>query len=67
MTEVQGRGTGALNIERIYSTNVPAVESGGPLPRAGLRDTGLRHQREPHGDAGSQGEPGRQLLGSPTR
>ena len=26
MTEVQGRGTGALNIERIYSTMVPAEE-----------------------------------------
>ena len=26
MTEVQGRGTGALNIERIYSTTVPAEE-----------------------------------------
>jgi hypothetical protein len=26
MTEVQGRGTGALNIERIYSTTVPADE-----------------------------------------
>jgi hypothetical protein len=26
VTEVQGRGTGALNIERIYSTTVPAEE-----------------------------------------
>jgi hypothetical protein len=26
MTEVQARGTGALNIERIYSTTVPAEE-----------------------------------------
>jgi hypothetical protein len=26
MTEVQGRGTGALNIERVYSTTVPAEE-----------------------------------------
>jgi hypothetical protein len=26
MTEVQGRGTGALNIERIYSTTVSAEE-----------------------------------------
>jgi hypothetical protein len=26
MTEMQGRGTGALNIERIYSTTVPAEE-----------------------------------------
>ena len=26
MTEVQGRGTGGLNIERIYSTTVPAEE-----------------------------------------
>ena len=26
MTEVDGRGTGALNIERIYSTTVPAEE-----------------------------------------
>jgi hypothetical protein len=24
MTEVQGKGTGALNIERIYSTTIPA-------------------------------------------
>ena len=26
MTEVHGRGTGALNFERIYSTTVPAEE-----------------------------------------
>ena len=26
MTEVQGRGRGALNVERIYSTTVPAEE-----------------------------------------
>jgi hypothetical protein len=26
MTEMQGRRTGALNIERIYSTTVPAEE-----------------------------------------
>jgi hypothetical protein len=61
MTEVQGKGMGTLNIERIYSTTVPAEElapdAGGPLPRAGVRGTGLPHQREPHGDAGAQGEP----------
>ena len=65
MAEEQGRGTGAgrpaLNIERIYSTTVPGggarPDAGGPLPRAGVRGTGLPHERGPHGDAGAQGEP----------
>jgi hypothetical protein len=61
MAEVQGRGTGALNIERIYKHNPPAggarPDAGGPLPRAGVRGTDLPHQLEPHGDAGPQRKP----------
>jgi hypothetical protein len=47
----------ALNTERVYTTTIPAEElarAGGPLPRAGVRGTGLSHQRGPHGDAGAR-------------
>ena len=53
-------GVPALNIERIYSTTVPAEELARALAdhfRAGVRGTGLPRQRGPHGDAGTQGEP----------
>jgi hypothetical protein len=43
MTEVQGRGTGALNIERIYSTTVPAEELPGRWRTTSVRRS-LRHR-----------------------
>jgi hypothetical protein len=50
-----------------HSTTVSAEELARTLEdhfRAqSVRGTGLPHQREPHGDAGAQGKPWRQLLG----
>jgi hypothetical protein len=41
--------------------------AGGPLPRAGVRGTGLPHLRGPHGDAGARRACGATCWASPTR
>ena len=50
----------ALNTERVYTTTIPPEELARALAdhfRAGVRGTGLPHQRGPHGDAGAQAGP----------
>ena len=51
MAETQGRGTGALNIERIYSTTVPAEEPPGRWRTTSARRSSRYRSTSPAGTA----------------